>query len=326
MDFNALGDDLGVAVSRRIEVRQGRRRLARLAIALTLGALALAGVATGAARLFGQPAPAHVRTDIGAVDRGLPGDLQLNPDVTNAHEVAASSSSILYEAPLKDGGYCTEIVTADGRRRGSTCSTAADAAGRAIQITLPSDDQPSSPVTVGGRVNAQGATTLELQYGEQGPIDRIGLGDDRFFIFDVPAAHVELAHNSNLLFTARDAAGAAVARGTVPSDWGDPAMPDDSQPLYVSTRSDEGDFTKIFGIEGHVSAPGAVALELRYSDGQSVKIPIESDGSYLYMLPSDRVDSFMRPQTLVALDTANRVIASAPVASVAYWTGKERGR
>jgi hypothetical protein len=326
MDYETLEEDLAAAMARRIADRRRRRRLGRSAVMLTLGALAVAGVATGAVRLLGGPAPAHVRADIQAVDRGLPADLRLNPDVTNARSVAETETSVLYAARLKDGGFCSEIVTAGERGRGSTCSTAADIAGRPMAITLPSDDTPSSPVTVGGRVNARDATTLELQYGDQGPTDTIPLGDDRFFVFDVPAEHVDLAHSSDLLFTARDARGTVVASATVPSDWGSKAVPDDSVPLFVSTRSDESDFTKVFGIEGHVSAPGAVGLELRYADGQRVRIAVEADGSYAYTVPPERIDSFMRPQTLVALDASNQVVASAPVAAVAYWRGKERGR
>jgi hypothetical protein len=34
----------------------------------------------------------------------------------------------------------------------------------------------------------------------------------------------------------------------------------------------------------------------------------------------------MHSQLLVALDAAGKVLASAPMAAVAYWTGKERGR
>jgi hypothetical protein len=326
MDYETLEKDLAAAMARRIADRRRRKRLGRSTAMLTVGALAVAGVAAGAVRLLGSPAPAHVQADLQAVDRGLPADLRLNPDVTNARSVAETATSVLYAARLQDGGFCSEIVTAGGRGRGSTCSTAADVAGRPMEITLPSDDTPSSPVTVGGRVNARDAMTLELRYGGQGPTDAISLGDDRFFVFDVPAEHVELAHSSDLVLTARNARGAVVARATVPSDWGDKAVPDDVAPLYVSTRSEESDLTKVFGIEGHVSAPGAVALQLRYADGQSVKIDLEQDGTYAYTLPSERIDSFMRPQTLVALDASNNVVVSAPVAAVAYWTGKERGR
>jgi hypothetical protein len=116
-----------------------------------------------------------------------------------------------------------------------------------------------------------------------------------------------------------------VGRATVPADWDDPAVPDDREPLYVSTHSDESDFTKVYGLEGHVSAPGAVELELDYGDGTRAAIPIRSDGSYEYRLPANRVDDFMRPRTLVARDAEGRVVASATVAAVAYWRGREHG-
>jgi hypothetical protein len=115
-----------------------------------------------------------------------------------------------------------------------------------------------------------------------------------------------------------------VGRANVPADWDDPAVPDDQAPLYVGTRSDQSDFTKVYGLEGHVSAPGASRLELEYGDGTRDVIPIQADGSYEYAVPASRVDDFMQPRRLVALDEHGREVASAWVAAVAYWRGRER--
>lgn len=56
---------------------------------------------------------------------------------------------------------------------------------------------------------------------------------------------------------------------------------------YVITRSDSSDFTKAYGISGHVSAAGATKLELDYGDDTG-SIPIQSEGTYEYPVPPER--------------------------------------
>ena len=324
MDFyDALWADLQGGIADLIARRQRRRRRAVFAAIISTCLLLVTGVALGAARVFGWPAPGHVQDDIAAVDRGLPEDLRLNPDARNARAVAAGDSSTLYAADLRDGGHCTEIVTADGRGRGATCTTAPAMESQPIEVTLPSDDHAtaSSPVVIGGRLNIR-AERVEVDYG--GVTDWVPLGDDGYFVFDVPTNHLAAAHATAIVVTARAHDGAALARVTVPSDWDEPALPDERQPLYVSTRSDESDFTKVYGLEGHVSASGATRLELRYDDGATVAIPIKPDGSYFYAVQLARIGDFMRPQLLLALNAHGRAVAQAPVAAVAFWRGRER--
>ena len=292
-------------------------------------AVTIAGAAAGAVRLLGSPAPDKVREEIpGAVRCGLPADLRLNPDVVNAHAVAVTETSTLYAAFLADGGYCTEIVTANERSRGATCSVASDLEQHPLSITVPSDDAAAGtdPVTIGGRVNRRGVATLELRYGPGGPVDQVPLGEDRFFVFDVPGSRRVLARRSALELTARDASGAVIAEGTVPADWAGLAVSDESAPLFVNTRSDAGDLTKVFGIDEHVGAVGAVSLELRYADGGVATIALDEDGSYHYDVPGPKVSGFMTPALLVALDARQQPVATASVAAVAYWRGRERGR
>jgi hypothetical protein len=298
-----------------------------VAVAITAAAgLALAGAGLGAAALFGWPAPLQVRNEIAAVDRGLPADLRLNPDVEHARAVAATDTDTLYAASLHDGGSCTEIVTAGDRGRGATCTTGAQLPSRALDVTMPFDDQagPDAPVVVGGRVNAEGGASLQVRYAD-GSSDAIPLGDDRYFLFEIPDAHRASVDASGLELVARDDHGSVVGRASVPADWDDPAVPDEQAPLYVSTRSDASDFTKVYGLEGHVSATGAVRLELDYGDGTRVSIRLQSDGSYEYTVPSDRTGDFMQPRTLTALDEHDQAVATTSVAAVAYWRGRERG-
>jgi hypothetical protein len=324
---DALRSDLLVAYAGLLARSRRRRVLARGVVVCSLGVLVLAGAALGTAALLGRPAPPHVKKEIASVDQGLPADLRLNPDVEHARAVAATETATLYAASLHDGGSCTELVTAGDRGRGATCTTGAQLTSRPLDVTMPFDDQagPDSPVAVGGRVNAEAGASLQALYAD-GSSDPVPLGEDRYFLFEVPAAHRPSVHASGLELEARDAHGSVVARATVPADWDDPAVPDEQAPLYVSTRSDESDFRKVFGLEGHVSAPGAVRLELEYGDGTLVSILLQSDGSYEYTVPSDRVDDFMQPRMLSALDEHGEAVASAWVAAVAYWRGQERGK
>ena len=323
---DTLHDDLAAAYLRHLERGRGRRRTMRTAAIASLGALVLAGAALGAAAVLSWPAPTHVKKEIAAVDKGLPDDLRLNPDVEHARAVASAGSSTLYAATLRDGGRCTELVTAGERGRGATCSTGADQLAQAIDVTVPSDGNAdnSSPVTLAGRANDPAAAQLEIAY-EDGGHNAVPLGDDRYFVFEVPAEHRASAHTSGFRLIAHDSHGSIVATSTVPADWDGEAVPDEAAPLYVSTRSDESDFTKVYGLEGHVSAAGAASLELDYGDGSRVAIAIQADGSFEYTVPKERVDDFMRPQLIVVRDEAGSAIASRPVAAVAYWRARERG-
>ena len=323
---DTLSTDLRTAYAGLLARRRRRRRLIRGAAMTSLAALSLGGAGLGTAALFGWPAPLHVQQEIAAVDRGLPADLRLNPDVAHARAVVATESATLYAASLRDGGSCAEIVTAGERGRGATCTTGPDLPSRAIELTVPSDDGagPDAPVVLGGRLNAESAASVEARYAD-GSSEPIALGDERYFLFEVPPAERASVHVSGLELIARAGDGSVVGRSTLPADWDDPAVPDEQAPLYVSTRSDEADFTKVYGLEGHVAAAGATTLELDYGDRTQATIPLQADGSFDYTLPAGRVDDFMEPRTLVARDENGQVVASAAVAAVAYWRGRERG-
>ena len=322
---DALCHDLQNAYAGFLVHRRRRRRLVRAGAIASAALLALAGAGLGAATLLGWPAPVHVKKELAAVDQGLPADLRLNPDVEHARAVASTESATLYAAALKDGGSCSEIVTSGDRGRGATCTTGADLASDPLDLVAPSDEGegPDSPIVLGGRLNDPAGSSLEAKYAD-GSSDPVPLGEDRYFLFEVPADHRASVHASGLELVARNDDGAIVSRGSLPADWDDPAVPDEQAPIYVSTRSDSSDFTKVYGLEGHVGAAGAVRLQLDYGDGARTDIPLRADGSYDYMLPADRIDDFMQPRTLVALDANGRVVASTPVAAVAYWRGRER--
>ena len=301
----------------RARTPRSRARVLLLAAVLVLAAAA--GAVAG--EVLGTPAPDTVKRDIANVDQGMPADLRSNPDVQDAHLAAVSQGGSLYVASLAGGGYCFELVTDPGGGRGAICTQGSTVGGLPIEVTVPFTDPITahSPIVVGGRVNVP-AATLDARFadGVTGPVT---LGTDRFYLFDVPRAELASGHADGFELVARDASGAIVASSHVPaSDTRTPGETDRLMPLFVSTISTHDDFTQVLGVEGRVNVEGAARLELRYPDGTTVMIPMDGRGRYRYLLPSDRQDDLAgRPGTLTAYDAAGSQIATAPVASVAYW-------
>jgi hypothetical protein len=306
-------------------VERASRSVRLVVIAAALVVLG-GGVAAAAGVLFGGPAPQSVKGDIAGVDSGLPADIRLNPDVENARSVAATEDSILYYAALRDGGYCIEISTAQEGPRGAVCTTAAQAASEPFEVTVPFVDpiRPDSPVTIGGRVNRDGVATLEIQYAD-GASDPIPLGDDRFFVFDVPQDELASVHADDFRLVGLDPSGGVVASTTIPAVAPEVHEPDSGQAIYVETVSNGDDLTQVLGIKGRVNAKGVVHLELRYPDGSTVRIPLGAAGAYAYVVPKERQgDLADAPGTILGLDGSGRVIARATVASVAWWEARNR--
>jgi hypothetical protein len=88
--MDILERELEAAYGTYLNRRSQRRRAGRIAAVAATALLATAGAAFGAAALLGVPAPWHVKQEIAAVDRGMPADLRLNPDVEHAVAVAAT--------------------------------------------------------------------------------------------------------------------------------------------------------------------------------------------------------------------------------------------
>jgi hypothetical protein len=313
-----------LADDRPIQSRPGQRRDQFVRPLLVAAALLVIGAgAAGANLLWGSPAPAAVRHDLGAVDQGMPADLRLNPDVRNARLVAESDGAQLFAADLPDGGYCAEIVTPDMRAAGAVCTSAQTLSLHPIGVTVPFVDPITidSPFVVGGRVNVPGTASLDAVFRD-GTRDPVILGDDGFYVFAVSSAHLADAHRHGLSLVASDEAGAQIASAKVPAtDFTNPEDQDAKQPIFVSTISTESDFTKVLGIEGSVNVRGAVTLELHYPDGSVVDIPLRANGSYRYDLPTGRQDDlFAQPGRLVARDADGNELASTPVAAVAYYS------
>ncbi len=310
------------------EISVGPRRRPARSLLIAVALLVIGASAAGARLLLGGPAPAAVQRDLGAVDQGMPADLQLNPDVQNARLVAQADGAQLYAADLAGGGYCAEIVTPDARPAGAVCHSDQALAAQPIGITVPFVDPITihSPFVVGGRVNVAGATSLDAVFPD-GADQPVTLGDGGFFVFAVTAEHLTEAHRSGFSLEATDAAGAVVASADVPAtDFTDPEVQDAKQPIFVSTISTQTDFTKVLGIEGSVNVAGAVSLELHYPDGTVVDVPLRTSGSYQFDLPAARQDDlFERPGELVARDAKGRELAARPVAAVAFWHAQGSG-
>jgi hypothetical protein len=302
-----------------VPLRRTAARTRRLAAA---GALVLAG-GTGVAAaggVLGSPAPPSVLDDLAAVDRGMPADLRLNPDLSGARAVAATASAVLYAADLPDGGHCSEIVVGGGRPSGAVCTRASALGARPVEVTAPIA-APGAPLVLGGRLNEPGLDGLHARFAD-GSTAEVAIGDAGFWLYEVPTDHHRSVLDGGLTLVATRGGQPAGEPVTVPPlrDEEDGGALDVLQPIFVSTVSDDADLTSVLAVEGKVHAEGAASLELLYPDGTVEPVALGADGSYRHDLALDRRDDLAAtPGLLVARDASGTTVASAPVASVAWW-------
>jgi hypothetical protein len=281
------------------------------------GALATAAAASG---ILGGPAPDSIRAHLAALDEGMPQDLRLNPDVEHAMAVASTEAGVLYAADLNDGGYCVEIATAGDTPRGAACVTARHVTDRAIEVTAPIPSGPDSALLVGGRINDERVERVVVRY-PNGTIDDVEVGLERYWLVEVPDSERAVALIDGVEIAGVGADGRDVSTIAVPplhDDDPDGTAFDHAQPVFVSTISTGDDLTLVLGVEGSVNAAGATTLELDYPDGSTAAIALAADGSYRFMIPSDRQDDFERSSgKLIARDASGQTVASVSFTSVA---------
>jgi hypothetical protein len=307
---------------------QQRRHRRRRTLALACGALvSVSGLALAATTFVGSPAPTSVKSDIAAVDAGMPDALRLNPDVRNARSVASTGASTLWLANLTDGGRCLELTTTYYPNvRAAGCATGAELELSPITATLPNDDHtdPSAPVVIAGHVEPASAASLSLVVSGGRTIP-VPFGAQHFYVIDLTGADAAEIRAHGVSLVADDSAGAEVARITVPSDWDASAADVERQTtIDVTTRSDRSDFTKVLGIDGVLRAPRPASLALVYDADHRIEITLAPDGSFHYDVPQDRQRDFMTPRHLVGRDTQGRVVVDRLVAAVAFWRKESR--
>lgn len=286
--------------------------------------LAGAGTATAyATGILGGPAPDRVKAHLRGLDAGMPADLRYNADVDNARAVATTDAGALYLADIPDGGYCLEVASDTDRPRGATCLTSADLAALPLEVTAPIPDSESSVLLIGGRANDASIRSLRATFADGTSVD-IGFGLDRAWLLEVAPAQHAAALDHGVRITAFDNDGHVVTATRVPPlHDNDPlgTAHDNDQPIVANTVSDGGDFTLVLAINGQVNLPGDVLLALHYPDGSSVAVPLAANGHFHVAIPDDRRNAFAsRPGELVA-SRDGKVIATTPVASVAWWRG-----
>ena len=306
-----------VAVVPQDARRTGRRRTRR---AVGFG-LALAVVGTGGAvaarALLGDPAPPAVQASIAAVDEGMPADLRLQPDVTNARSVARDGDAVLYAADLPDGGTCTELAVA-GRPAGAICVRGGAAAP--IQASIPGTPEDTGrPVVVGGRVTVVADRAAVVADGERLPV---ALEPGGYFVLSLDAGRSAAARRG---LSVEALQGDAVVASVDLSDAFNPERPL-AEPISLELVSGEGDLSRVVGVHGVVTVPGAAATRLVYPDGTATEVTVGPDGRYELTLPADRQgDLADRPGRVVALDAAGHELASRAVAAVSWWRAHEGG-
>jgi hypothetical protein len=292
------------------------------------GALvSLCGIALAAATFVSSPAPSSVKSDLAAVDSGMPAALRLNPDVNNARSVATTGASTLWLADLAGGGRCLELTTTYYPSvRAPGCTTGQELDKSPIAATLPNDDHAdaAAPVVIAGHVESASAASLSLILSDGRTIP-VPFGAERFYVIDLTGADAADIRAHGVSLVADDAAGTALARVTVPSDWDASAADVERQATVdVTTRSDSNDFTRVLGIDGVLRDPKPASLELVYDGNHSVAIALAPDGSFHYDVPSDRQGDFMTARHLVGRDAQGRVVVDQAVAAVAFWRGESR--
>jgi hypothetical protein len=325
--LEAILDDLMPAAQRLAARRRRRRRTLRLTVAVVATLVLASSAAIAGFEILGSPAPPAVKRDLAAVDRGMPSDLRLNPDVAHARAVAAGHGSVVYYAALRDGGYCAELVTPAHGARGAVCSSATEAARRGLSVTVPFTDpvRPDSPVTASGRVADPDARSVELVYPDGGT-DTVALGEHGFYVAGVPAEHLRAVHAHGLMLVARDHRGEALAQAVVPSDAITPPTEAERphDPIELDTVSTESDLTLVLRVRGSLHVAGAARMTLRYADGTTVPVPLRGK-RFDYAVPRERRGDLMRPGTVTALRADGGVLAQRPVAAVAYWRARNGG-
>jgi hypothetical protein len=317
--------DLRPAAMRLAVHRRRRRRAKRTTATIVLLAGLATSAALGAGALF-SPAPDSIKRSLLAIDAGMPADLRLNPDVEHAHAVAAAGDSIVYFAALAEGGYCAELAVG-GRGRGAVCSTARQTDTTPLSVTIPFDDPVTdhSPVVVSGHVSLRDAKSVELVYPD-GAREEVAVSAERFYVANVPDAHLKAVHRGGLMLVARDRDGKPLAEAVVPMDAITPPTEAErpNDPLEVETVTDEGDLSRLLAIDGRTRVSGAVRARLTYPDGSRAETPI-SGGSFRFDIPPRKRGAMARiPGEVDVLDAAGKVVASRPVAAVSYWHAHER--
>jgi len=318
-NLDAILADLMPAARRLAARRRARRRTARIAAAAA-AALVLGGTAAVAGfDILGSPAPPVVRHDLESVDRGMPRDLRLNPDVESARAVAATGDSVVYYAQLAGGGYCAELVTRGAPPRGAVCSTDADADGLSVTVPFTDPVTDDSPVTVSGRVAKPGAAGVELVYPDGGT-DFVSLGERGFYVADVPSQHLAAVHRRGLLLVARGEDGERLAQAVIPTDAITPPTEAERphDPIELDTVSTGSDLTLVLRVRGALYVQGVDHLTLRYPDGRAATFEPRGD-RFDYPVPRERQGDLMTPGTITAYDAHGTVLAERPVAAVAYW-------
>ena len=128
------------------------------------------------------------------------------------------------------------------------------------------------------------------------------------------------------MLIARDGDGKPLAQAVVPMDAITPPSEADRphDPIELDTVSTQSDFTAVLRVRGTLYIAGVDHVTLRYSDGQTVHVPLEGR-RFDYVVPPERRHDLMKPGTVTAWSADGRVLAMRPVAAVAFWHARPGG-
>jgi hypothetical protein len=300
-----------------------RRRRAHRFVGLGLAAVLVGtGGAVAARSLLEEPAPPDVQASIAGVDAGMPADLQLRPDVTNARSVARDGDAVLYAADLPDGGVCTELAVA-GRPAGAVC-VRGRAPAAPIDATIPgTPEDRDANVVIGGRVNVAADVAVVVIGGHEGP-ERlaVALAPGGYFVVALDAPRSRAARAGIAIEAVR---GGTIAASVDLTDAFTPE-PGPAESIGLELVSGDGDLTKVVSIHGTVNVTGATAVRLVYPDGTTQEVGLRDRGEYALVLPVERqADLARRPGRVLVVDAAGHELASRVVAAVSWWRAHQGG-
>ncbi len=242
--------ELGPAAERylapgtRTSHRRRRQRRA-VGVGLVVAVVGTAGAVAARAAL-GDPAPPPLQASMAAIDEGMPDDLRLNPDVSNARSVARDGDAVMYAADLPDGGVCTEIAVG-GKPAGAICRSGNEAP-QPIEASIPGtpEDPASTPVVVGGRVAAD-ADRVVVVVGEEVRIPVV-LAPGGFFV--VALDEVESTAGRQRMLIEASKGSDLVAS----IDVSDAFTPESGtlDPIAAELISGDGDLSRVVSIYGTV--------------------------------------------------------------------------
>ena len=278
---------------------QGRRRRRLRLLAITTVAVGICAAAAVAARFYlGQPAPSFLKAELAEYDKGLPSQYRFYPDVAKAKVVATNGHVVFYAAPAAPrganatsrAGYCTDLVGNGGALGWNwICNETAQVQGLTFHYAATDPTRHLPGETVAGRIVIPHATGLELHY-RGGTVDRIPLGLDGYYVFDIPPTSLAQLRRAPATAIVRGPRGTALYRTRIPApvDASFRTTPD-GRVTQVSGRvasTPGGQVQLYFALSANGVHPKLNSRGQDISTSAQAQVQAAADGSFSFDVPA----------------------------------------